>query len=296
MRCRILLPTPHCDPAGGRDGAPILTLVTNDPLIRPAPEHVEERPRAAAARLLLGGPVVLVTSSYRGQANVMPLAWHMPVSVDPPMVAIAVEQSRHTAELIKHSQEFVLNFPTRPLLHHVQYLGSLHGDRVDKIDATQLETFGPMKATAPLLAACAAWVECAVVEVMPLGDHILFVALVSAVQVDPASFDDGWLLGPEETRPLHYLGGTRYSFLSRVVEARVPGVSDAPERVLRDRLAEELELTKDAREKREERLDALKREVEDGRALDISGLELEVSPESVLDLSRGHVIGEPPRP
>ena len=269
--------------------------MTNDPLLRPTPEHIEDRPKAAAARLLLGGPVVLVTTSWRGRTNVMPLAWHMPISTDPPMVGIAVEQSRHTTEMIRHSQEFALNFPTRPLLHHVQYLGSMHGDRVDKIEATQLETFPPMKVTAPLLAACAAWVECAVVEVMPLGDHVLFVALVSAVQVDPDSFDDGWLIGPEETRPLHYLGGTRYSFLSRVAEARVPLQADAPERILRERLAEELELTRDAREKREERLDLLKREVEAGRALDVTGLELEISPESLLDLTNAHVIGEPPR-
>ena len=269
--------------------------VTNDPMLRAAPEQVEERSKAAASRLLLGGPVVLVTTAWRGRTNVMPLAWHMPISTDPPMIAIAVEQSRHTAEMIRHSQEFALNFPTRPLLHHVQYLGSLHGDRVDKIEATQLETFAPMKGSAPLLSACAAWVECSVVEVMPLGDHILFVALVGAVQVDPASFDDGWIVGPEETRSLHFLGGNRYSFLSRVAEARIPQHADAPERILREFLAEELELTRDARDKREERLDALKREVEDGRALDLSGLELEVSPESVLDLTHGHVIGEPPR-
>ena len=262
---------------------------------RPAPEHLEDRPSAAALRLLLGGPVVLVTTAWRGRMNVMPLAWHMPISTDPAMIAIAVERSRYTADVIRHSQEFVLNFPTRPLLHHVQYLGSLHGDRVDKIDATQLETFAPMKVTAPLLSACAAWVECSVIEAIPLGDHILFVALVGAVQVDPASFDDGWVVGPEETRPLHFLGGNRYSFLHRVVEARVPQQTDAPERILRERLAEELELTRDARDKREERLDALKREVEDGRTVDLSGLELEVSPENVLDLARGHVIGESPR-
>ena len=275
--------------------------MTNDPLIRPASEHLESRPNTTAARLMLGGPVALVTSMWRGRTNVMPIAWHMPVSIDPPLVAIAVEHSRHTAEMIGHSQEFVLNFPTRPLLHHVQYLGSLHGDRVDKIEATQLETFAPIKVSAPLLASCVAWIECGVVEKIPLGDHTLFVGLVSAVQVDPGSFDDGWLLGPEETRPLHYLGGNRYSFLSRALEARLPLHADAPERMLREYLAEELELTHDARERREERLDALKREVEGGRALDLTGLEREISPETVLDLpggldlSRGHVIGEPPR-
>ena len=278
-----------------RNAASILAIMTNDPLIRPAPEHIEERPIAAAARLLLGGPVVLVTSMFRGRTNVMPLAWHMPVSSDPPLVAIAVERSRHTAEMISHAQEFVLNFPTRPLLHHVQYLGSLHGDRVDKIEAVQLETFAPIKVTAPLLSSCAAWIECSVVESMPLGDHILFVGLVHAVQVDPASFDDGWTVGPEETRALHFLGGNRYSFLSRMVEARVPSNTDAPERILAERLQEELEVTRDAREQREERLDALKREIEDGRTVDLTGLELEVSPQHVLDLSRGHVLGEPPR-
>lgn len=269
--------------------------MTNDPLIRPAPEHIEARPNAAAARLLLGGPVVLVTSMFRGQTNVMPLAWHMPVSVDPPMVAIAVEQSRHTSEIIRHSEEFVLNFPTRPLLHHVQYLGSLHGDRVNKIEAAQLATFAPIKVTAPLLASCSAWVECSVVQANPVGDHTLFIALVDSVRVDPASFDDGWILGPEETRPLHFLGGNKYSFLSRIAEARMPLHSDAPERILADFLAEELELTRDAREQREERLDALRREVDNGRTVDLSGLELEVSPEHLMDLGRGHVIGEPPR-
>ncbi len=280
---------------GRRSAATILGDVTNDRLLRPAPDQIEDRPKTAAARLLMGGPVALVTSSWRGQANVMPLAWHMPISIDPPMIAIAVEQSRHTGEMIRHSQEFALNFPMRPLLHHVQYLGSMHGDRIDKIDAAQLETFTPTKVTAPLLAGCAAWVECSVVEVLPLGDHTLFVALVDAVQVDPGSFDDAWVVGAEETRPLHYLGGTRYSFLSRIVEARVLQQADAPERALRDALAEELELTRDARERREERLDALKREVQDGRTVDLSGLELEVSPETVLDLEHGHVIGEPPR-
>lgn len=268
--------------------------MTNDPLLRQAPEHLEDRPNAAAARLLLGGPVVLVTTMYRGRANVMPVAWHTPVSADPPLVAIAVEQSRHTAELIRHSQEFALNFPTRPLLHHVQYLGGLHGDRIDKIEATQMETFAPAHITAPLLSACCAWVECEVVEAFPLGDHILFVGNVMSVRVDPNSFDDQWLLGPEETRPLHYLGANRYSFLARALEARIPGPSDAPEAVLRERLAEELELTVEAREKREERLEALKKEIEEGRALDITGLELEVSPEQVLDLTRGHLLGEPP--
>src|SRR5690606_21634134 len=114
--------------------------------------------------------------------------WHMPLSTDPPLLGIAIEQSRHTAEMVSHAQAFALNIPKRPLLHHVQYLGAMSGEQIDKFEATQLETFAAVKVTAPLIAGCAAWIECEVVEVWPVGDHILFVGLPLAVQVDPESF------------------------------------------------------------------------------------------------------------
>ncbi len=239
-------------------------------LIRPAPESVEHRPVTAASRLLLGAPVVLVTTSYRGRHNVMPLAWCAPLSGDPPLIGIAIEQSRHSAEMISQSEEFALNFPSRRLLHHVQYLGGLTGADIDKFEATQLETFTPTHITAPLIEGCVAWVECEVRQVLPIGDHLLFVGLPVTVQVEPAAFDEGWTVGPEELRPLHFLGTNRYSLLDGVIEARPPGPSDAPEAVLAERIEEELELTREAQERREELLGELEREVERGNVIDIA--------------------------
>lgn len=287
------------DAGGGSPRRDYTDRVTaDDALFRPAPEQVERLSTAAATRLTLGGPIVLVTSRWRGQANVMPVAWYMPVSTNPPLIAISVNHKRFSAEMISHSQEFALNFPTRPLLHHVQYLGSLSGEHIDKFEATQLETFSPQKITAPLLSACAAWIECEVVEVVPLGDHLVFVGLAVAVQADPAAAqEEGWTIGDEvETRPLHFLGGHRYSTLQHVVEARLPRDFEAPERALADLLEEELELSRDARERRAERLDALQREVQRGNIVDVHELELELTDDDVLDLSQGHVLnlGEEP--
>jgi len=277
-------------------------VTSDDPLLRPPPDGVEHRPASAAARLLMGGPVVLVTATWRGQHNVMPLAWHMPLSTDPPLVAIAVEQSRHTVELISHGQEFALNFPGRPLLHHVQYLGALRGDSIDKFEATQLETFAPTHINAPLVAGCAAWVECEVQESLPFGDHVLFVGLVVAVHVDPEAFGDRWAVGArEEVRPLHFVGGNVYSTLARALEAKVPQGFEAPERALAQRLAEELELTREARERREERRAALEREVERGNLVDLDELEDEDEAAAAqrgerldgeIDLSQGVILGE----
>jgi flavin reductase (DIM6/NTAB) family NADH-FMN oxidoreductase RutF len=273
-------------------------MTSQDPLLRPAPAGIERRPVTAATRVLLGGPVALVTTSWRGRANVMPLAWHTPLSADPALVGIAVEQSRYTADVIRHSQEFALNIPPRPLLHHVQYLGAMRGEDVDKFEATQLETFAPTHVTAPLIAGCVAWLECEVQEVLTFGDHDFFVALVAAVHVDPAAFGDRWLpeRTPEESRPLHFLGGHDYSSLHRLFEAKLPGVSEAPERVLRERLAEELELTREARERREERRAELERELERGHIVDVSELEpeFEVEADERLDLSKGLILGERP--
>lgn len=272
--------------------------VSSDSALNPPPDGIEDRANAAAGRILMGGPVALVTTTWRGKSNVVPISWHMPLSSKPSIVGIAVAQERYSTEMLKHAQEFAVNIPTRPLLHHVQYLGALSGEQVDKFEATQLETFAARTITSPLIVGCCAWIECQVVEAFPIGDHMLFAGIVTAVRVDPASFDDRWLVGDPETRPLHFIAGNRYSTLNGVMEARLPHDYEAPERVLRDRLAEELELTREARERREEAVGELREEVRRGHAVDPASLDdlaksgIEVSPDDLIDLSRGIILGQ----
>lgn len=255
----------------GSSGLPAARAYTQSVLALPPPD-VERRPVTIAARLLQGGPVALVTTADRGAANVIPVAWHMPVSARPPLVAIAIEQSRHSAEMISHSEQFALNFPPRPLLHHVQYLASMSGKDIDKFEATQLETFVSTHISAPLIKDCVAWIECEVQEVLPFGDHFLYIGLVVAVHVDPAAFDERWLLEAEDARPLHFLGANQYATLAGTLEARLPRSSEAPERVLAERVQEELELTREAQERRDERIEEALREVEAGNVVDLSQL------------------------
>ena len=262
-------------------------------MIEPPPEGIERRPVTTAARILLGGPVALVTTHDRGSDNVLPVAWHMPLSAEPPLVGIALERSRHSLELIRSSEQFALNFPARPLLHTVQYLGGYSGEHIDKLEATQFESFAATHIDAPLLQGCLAWIECELQDVLPFGDHELCIGLAVAVHVDPQSFDGRWLLGPEETRPLHFLGGHEYSALEGVLKARLPQSFEAPDEVLADRIAEELELTEESRERREQRLGEIERELEAGNIVDVSELADEELPP--LDLSTGVVIGEPPK-
>ena len=43
-----------------------------------------------AYRLIGSGPIVLVSSLLKGRAGLTPIAWHMPVSDDPPIVALEI--------------------------------------------------------------------------------------------------------------------------------------------------------------------------------------------------------------
>ena len=174
-----------------------------------------------ARRLLAGAPVVLVTTRWHGMANVMPVAWNMPLSHDPPLVGIAVHPSRHTYDMLRLSGEFALNVPSSRLLNHVQYLGTVSGRDVQKIEMARLPTFKAQRVEAPLLEGCLAYIECSVEEVLRLGDHDLFVGKVLAAQAEREAFEEAWLLEDADYKPLHYLGGELYAILGERRQAQL---------------------------------------------------------------------------
>ena len=179
-----------------------------------------------ARRLLGGGPVAIVTTAWRGNWNAMPAIFVTPLSMNPPLVGVAVHPSRHTHDMIKYSEEFALNIPTRELLHHVQYLGSVSGHELNKLELTRLPTFRARRIVAPLLEGCVGWIECGVHDAYTVGDHTLFVGKVAAVSAEKDAYGETWLLDDPELSPLHYLGVNQYGVLRERLEARIPQPAD----------------------------------------------------------------------
>ena len=206
-----------------------------------------------ARRLLAGGPVVLVTTSWRGKTNVMPVTFVMPLSFTPPLVGIAVHPSRHTHDMIRFSEEFAINVPGRELMHHVQYLGSVSGHELDKLEVTKLPTLKARKVEAPLIEGCVGYIECGLEDALRLGDHTLFVGRVVAASVDDEAFDETWLLADDDHKPLHYLGLNRYAILFERLEARLPQPAEEPEEKLEEAVGEQLALGREEEEKRRRR-------------------------------------------
>ena len=83
------------------------------------------------------------------------------------------------------------------------------------------------------------WLE----DALRLGDHTLFVGRVLAVEAESDSFDETWLVGDPDYRPLHYLGLDRYAALGERFQAVLRTTEEG---------AIELAETPEERERREE--------------------------------------------
>jgi flavin reductase (DIM6/NTAB) family NADH-FMN oxidoreductase RutF len=205
-----------------------------------------------ARRLMTGAPVLLVTSSYRGRHNALPVAYAMVLSIVPPLIGIAIHPSRYSYDVIRKTEEFAINIPTRELLHHVQYLGTLSGNDFDKLELTKLPSFRARKLDTILLEGCVGWIECSVQDAIEIGDHFLIVGRVVAVSADDEAFDGSWKLETGDLKPLHYLGANHYAVLDYVMDARIPKSAEEYGKRLDEAVQEQLEVGKDDAERRDE--------------------------------------------
>lgn len=172
-----------------------------------------------ARRLLNPGPVAIVTTSWRGMSNAAPVAWTVPLSMEPPVVGVVIHPHRHTADMIRFSEEFAINIPGPALLKQTAFLGSQTGLNANKLEAAGLELFSGMKIDAPLIEGCLAWIECGLQDVIRIGDHTLFVGSVQKVQALDEAYAQHWLLQERQYSPLTYIGGTKYAVIGDPLEA-----------------------------------------------------------------------------
>jgi flavin reductase (DIM6/NTAB) family NADH-FMN oxidoreductase RutF len=77
-----------------------------------------------AYRLLNHGPTVLVSAAHDGQRNIMAAAWAMPLDFEPPKVAVVLDKSTWTRQLLEASGTFVLNVPCVNQADIVQTVGN----------------------------------------------------------------------------------------------------------------------------------------------------------------------------
>jgi len=139
------------------------------------PIRKKDLPVEEIRRYLEPGPIVLVTSSYKGQTNVMTMGWHTVMEFTPSLVGCIIASGNYSHQLIRKSRECVINIPTVDLLDQAVGIGNCSGAQVDKFEKFQLTTTPAESVQAPLLTQCFANLECRLHDKSLIGKYDFFI-------------------------------------------------------------------------------------------------------------------------
>ncbi len=137
-------------------------------------------------QLLEAGPVVLLTTSHKGRANVMALSWHMMVEFEPPLVACVLSDANYSFAALRATKQCVIAIPTLKLAPIVVEIGNCSGRDMDKFERFGLTPKLAERVEAPLVAECFANFECRVVNTRLVNTLNLFILEVVKAWIDPA--------------------------------------------------------------------------------------------------------------
>ena len=167
---------------------------------------------ASAYRLLHPMHTVLVTCvGKKGKPNIIPLAWAMPTSHSPPLVAISISPKRYSHTLIEKTEEFVINIPTVKIINETLHCGNTSGRDHDKFEETGLTPIPAKKVKTPIIKECLAHLECKLHNQFKTGDHTVFVGEIVEAYADKGVFTDKYDI--DKARMLFHLGGNVFATL-----------------------------------------------------------------------------------
>ncbi|RCW65684.1 flavin reductase family protein [Pseudorhodoferax soli] len=180
-----------------------------------------------ASRLINHGPTVLVTSAHGGRRNVMAAAWSMPVEFTPPRIAVVIDKSTFTRELVMASGAFALCIPGALLADLAYAVGSTSGREADKFARHGIvAASGPVLGMPVLEEGCVGWLECRLIpERHTETAYDTCFGEVMAAAADPRVFADGhWSFRDDnaDLQTLHHLGAGLFARAAGTVQARAP--------------------------------------------------------------------------
>lgn len=147
---------------------------------------MKDLPLSKVYQLLEPGPVVLLTTSRKGRANIMTMSWHMMVEFEPPLVACVVSSANHSFAALRATGECVIAIPALKLASKVVGVGNCSGRNVDKFAAFGLTPTPAKRVAPPLVAECFANLECKVADTRLVTRYNLFILEVLKAWKDPA--------------------------------------------------------------------------------------------------------------
>jgi flavin reductase (DIM6/NTAB) family NADH-FMN oxidoreductase RutF len=165
-------------------------------------------PVANVRRFLEPGPIVLVTSAWRGKTNIMTMGWHAVMGFEPSLVGCYIWEENHSFGMVRASRECVINVPTFDMASQVVGIGNCSGAHVDKFERFALTPLPATKVAAPLIGECHSSFECKVVDAGMVPRYNFFI--LEVVKAHAA-------VSPRVPRTIHYRGDGQFMVSGREV-------------------------------------------------------------------------------
>lgn len=171
----------------------------------------QDVPLEKIRRYLEPGPIVLVSSCWEGQRNIMTMGWHAMMEFSPSLVGCVIASSNHSFELVRQSRECVINLPTTALLDAVVGIGTTSGRGGDKFARFGLTPEAIEGVGAPAIRECHAHFACRLHDDSLVDKYNFFIWEVVAARAART---------PRHPETLHYTGEGVFMVAGKVVSRR----------------------------------------------------------------------------
>lgn len=175
------------------------------------PDLRYERKMLNAGTLLAPLPAVMVSCGTAEKANILTVAWTGIICTHPALTYISVRPSRYSYNIIKETEEFVINLTTSKMVRETDFCGVKSGKDIDKIKKCGLHTAPSFKVNAPVISESPLSLECKVKKTIPLGSHDMFIAEIIAVNVDGRYIDSKGKINLQQAGLMAYSHGEYFS-------------------------------------------------------------------------------------
>ena len=156
-------------------------------------------------------PPALISCGSVEKPNVMTAAWTGIICTEPTLVYVSIRPSRYSNEIIRKTQEFVINVPSVKIAKAVDWCGVKSGRTIDKFKETGLTPIACSAIGAPQIKEAPISLECKVKQITGYGTHDMFLAEVVAVDVDDEYINKKNELNLEKAELLAYAHGFYYA-------------------------------------------------------------------------------------
>jgi len=133
--------------------------------------------------------VIGIAKQAGGKCNPITLGWTMITSHEPAMMAVSIGLTRHSLEVFRNADQFVIAMPSEAQADEAMLFGTKSGRNCDKFDEAGTLLSPAEKVDGVLMADAVANFECRKVSELPTGDHVIFVGEVVASHVNPEKPD-----------------------------------------------------------------------------------------------------------